>query len=505
LPEPNSAPGESSNAVSYSNKIGQAAPASSTTYGLLVQGRDYEGEVPALVVNTLLKRGARIISQIGYHRENSREFTLLVTCDLSRSKGTLDDLVIQLRRLKHVSYAEAVSLKNQMFDGLLFPLVLMETSRVVAVSSSLMFQIQKKLKTQGEQASLEEVGRDYGKDIVNGIRQKFEDNKDARKEFVADISAIRENVKGYMKAAGWGTFSWESEENFERIMINDPPISVEGGSGAGNLFLHGLVAGITEAFRNKRFSVMEDHYDPKNRRLTATLIEENRMKSVEAPRNETLPNDEKVKVLSEIEKIINYVEGKEAGEQKPAEEKEVELDFRGKATAIPSSDSGNRVHITLKRREVDSGSSKSGENVQPAIVPKVKGEDIEKDLKPPLEEQAEHSQSEVKVEASLEAPEEISINKSTRIKENKHRADPNVKDSHILLKETFSTETEKSQNTQKNVEKSSSLDPGAKTLEDLQNQNDILIALLRRKRDLHYKEEDEFAEIREDEDESIET
>ena len=505
MPEPDSALGASSNAVSYSNNIGQSTPASSTTYGLLVEGRDYEGEVPALVVSTLLKRGSRIISQIGYIREDSREFILSVTCDLARSKGTLDDLVILLRRIKHVTYAEAVSLKNQMFDGLLFPLVMMETNRVVAVSSTLMFEIQEKLKTQGEKTSLVEAGRDYGKDIVYKIKQKILDNKNARKEPVADVRAIQENVKGYMKAAGWGKFSWESEENFERIVISDPPLSAEGGSGAGNLFLHGLVAGMTEVFRNKRFSVMEDHYDPKNRRLTATLIEENRIKPVEASPDVTLSHDEKTKVLGEIEKIINYVEGKEVGEQKPVEVKVVEQDFRGKVIAIPSSDSGDKLHITLKRKDAEtgSGSSMGGENVQsPVTIPNVSGENNQEDSAQPPKQPEEHPQGKIKVETTLDVVDTVTTSESIS-KEGGIEADAALNlGSRVLVqsphKERLRSHAEKYKTSQNNTEKTKQTD--ARTLEDLRNQNDILIGLLKRKRDLHYKEYEEFAEIREDED-----
>ena len=34
------------------------------------------------------------------------------------------------------------------------------------------------------------------------------------------------NVKGYMRAAGWGKFNWEPEGDVEQVVILDPPISL---------------------------------------------------------------------------------------------------------------------------------------------------------------------------------------------------------------------------------------------------------------------------------------
>ena len=48
-----------------------------------------------MIMNTLLKRGARILSQNGYVSEKFRDFTLAITCELSEANGTPDDLLIQ--------------------------------------------------------------------------------------------------------------------------------------------------------------------------------------------------------------------------------------------------------------------------------------------------------------------------------------------------------------------------------------------------------------------------
>ena len=114
-------------------------------------------------MEALLDRRARILSQTGYVHEKNKEFTLLLTCDLGVARKSPDELVIELRRMKSVTRVQAVTLKNQMFDGLLFPLTLMETNRVVAVNSNLMFEIQELLKTQVEKSSLIEGWKELWK------------------------------------------------------------------------------------------------------------------------------------------------------------------------------------------------------------------------------------------------------------------------------------------------------------------------------------------------------
>ncbi len=115
---------------------------------------------------------------------------------------TPDDLVIELRRMKQVRNAMAICLKNRMFDGFLFPLTILMTSRVVAVDSNLPFQIQDRLNSDESRIGLRDVGHDFALDIIKQIREKMSG-------FPED--SVQENVRGYLKASGWGSFSWESE------------------------------------------------------------------------------------------------------------------------------------------------------------------------------------------------------------------------------------------------------------------------------------------------------
>lgn len=342
----------------YPNIIGQAAPATSKTYAFLVEGKYDKGEISLVVMNHLLKRGARILSQNGRVNERTGDFTLCIVCDMREMNDTPDDIVIQVRRMKNVRHAQGVSLRNNMFDGLLFPFVSMDTDRLVAINSNLTFQIQEKLNTQSEKSIFVEAAVDYGKLIVERMRQKFNDRRDAKSSPQPSIEAIQENVRGYMIASGWGRFNWQTEESIERVLINDPPTATIGGSGEGNLFLQGMVAGMMEGFRGKRYSIIEDHYNVQSRLLTLAYVEQSLVKPVETQSREQLESTEQnVKVLEEIEKIIDAVEGKE---QKLAQENESAKQPIEQVVKAPvaGADSGMRVQVALKRKGRGPGTTK---------------------------------------------------------------------------------------------------------------------------------------------------
>jgi hypothetical protein len=279
----------------YPNNIGNLTIGTPRSYSFLVYGRDERG-IQVQILNALHKRGARIISQNGYSDEKNREFTLCVSCDLGEVSVTPDDLVIELRRMKQVRNAMAISMKNRLFDGFLFPLTMLITSRSVAVDSNIWFMIQDRLNSEDSRAGLRDVGRDFALEIVKQIREKMSSG------FLEE--SIQENVRGYLKAAGWGSFTWQSETSFERVTVVDPPIY--SGKAVGNYFLHGLAAGLLEAFRKKKFSLAEEVYNQDTRSLTLMLSE----KRIEVKRIEDkkISRSLEVKALEEVEKVIRSVE-----------------------------------------------------------------------------------------------------------------------------------------------------------------------------------------------------
>lgn len=281
-----------------------------------MEAADAKGEVSFQILSSLFNRGARFLSQKIRAREQTGDFIICLICDLRDSYFTPDDLLIHLRKIKNVRHAQGVSLRNNMFDGLLFPLLLMESERSVAVSSNWTFQIQDKLKTEGARASFLEAGAEYGKLLVNNITEKL-DKKEDGTNIQPSIDAIQDNLKGRLKASGWGRFNWHSDGDVERTMIHDPPTIVRGGGAEGNLFLQGIVAGIVESLHAKKFSIIEDRYDAQERLLTLSCVDQKVTQQVEVKMLEQATSAEKSEVLGEIEKIIQAIETKPT--QKPDE------------------------------------------------------------------------------------------------------------------------------------------------------------------------------------------
>ena len=281
----------------YPNNIGNLVLGTSRTYSFLIYGRDDRG-IKVQILNSLLRRGAKIVSQTGYVDGKSREFTLCVSCDLSEVSVTPDDLVIELRRIKSVKNALAVCLKNRMFDGFLFPLTMMLTNRVVSVDSNLTFLIQDRLNSEESNLAIRDVGRAYAMDIAKQVREKL--------GVGFPESAVQENVKDYLKASGWGSVAWESETSFERVTIVDPPIY--SGKATGNYFVQGIAAGLIEAFKKKKFAIAEEVYNQDTRSLVIMLSEiRPGVKRIETA-TEKSSRSVGIKALEEVEKVIRSVE-----------------------------------------------------------------------------------------------------------------------------------------------------------------------------------------------------
>lgn len=262
-------------AAYYPNVIGRAFPGSKQSCAILIEGRDDgSGEVMVRATEKLVKRGVRILSQKGYVSETAATFTLLLHCQLSDE--SLDDIVIEMRKIKHVTNAQSVAQKAQLFDGMLFPLLLMDSDRIVAISPSVIYDMQEKITSVQENNLLLEVWRRHGVDIVNSIKQKFATRPDGKRNEDVNIPVgiVEENIVRYLKATGWGRLIWDHGTTLERVLVHDPPTPRTGSEGvSGNRMIEGLVSGLTEGILGKRFSVVEDHYDATRRVLTIGMVE----------------------------------------------------------------------------------------------------------------------------------------------------------------------------------------------------------------------------------------
>lgn len=299
-------------AVYYPNVIGRSFPGSQSSYAILIEGRDDgKGEVIVKSMERLVKKGVRILSQKGYVSERAGTFSLLLLCQLPNV--SLDDLVIQIRKIKHVTNAQYVSQRSQMFDGMMFPLVLMDSERVVAISSEVIFNAQQKLSSTVERAALVDTGRQYGVEIVESIKNKFAFRPDGKRieDLNIPVDVVEENIIRYLKAAGWGKISWDHGTTLERVFVQDPPApKAREATVAGNRLIEGLISGLTEGLQGKRFSVVEDHYDSQRRVLTIGMVETSvalkmEQQKIQKPLIDEIETNEKdaPKIATQVEEV----------------------------------------------------------------------------------------------------------------------------------------------------------------------------------------------------------
>ena len=303
-------------AVYYPNVIGRAFPGSQSSYAILIEGRDDgKGETTVRAMERLVKKGVRIFSQKGYVNERAGTFSLLVLCQLPNI--SLDDIVTQIRKIKNVTNAQYITQKAQMFDGILFPLLLMDSERVIAVSPEVIFNTQQKLSSTAEIEALLEAGRLYGVEIADSIKNKFAFHPDGKQDedLNVPISVVEENIIRYLKAAGWGKISWDHGTTLERVLVHDPPTpKSKNASAAGNRLIEGLISGLTEGLQGKRFSVVEDHYDMQRRLLTIGMVETNVAMKMETqkPRiEETAKFDKKTQGITNQAEDVPQIEKRE--------------------------------------------------------------------------------------------------------------------------------------------------------------------------------------------------
>jgi len=281
----------------YSYKLGHLGAGDQKKFTFLVSGKDEKRiSGQGQVLNLFLKHRTKIISQWGYLDDARHEFVICLTCDMRNADITPDGLILELRLLKFVRNARSIRMENRLFDGFFFPVTLLD-SRVIVLDSSITFLIEHELKSPEQKAALVEVGRVYAMDIVRQIRTRLPSSLPEK--------VLLDNVMEYFKAAGLGRFSLlDTDPNSIQAIVRDPPLS-EKGEATGNHFLHGIVVGLVEAFKDRETTVVEDLYDPKAGRLFIALLDKRNVSTKVQPAG----SEVKIRALEEIEKVISSIDG----------------------------------------------------------------------------------------------------------------------------------------------------------------------------------------------------
>jgi hypothetical protein len=285
----------------YPSKLDQTTVGTSTQHTFLVFSKDDKHGAPhTSILNAFLRHKVRINSQVGYADAKLGGYVSCLSCDLKNADISADGLTVELRMLKSVSTASSVRMENRIFEGVFFPLTLLD-KRVIALSSGITFLLEERLKTREEKNALVEVGRVYAISVVAQIQKLFPPSTSKK--------ILQDNISDYFKACGLGRFNFvASQEKAVQMAILDPPLS-ETGQAAGNHFLQGVVEGLLEAIDNRSMTVMEDLYDARARRLSFHLVEKSIAEKSSAPLlKPSMPKEIQSQALDEVEKVIKSLE-----------------------------------------------------------------------------------------------------------------------------------------------------------------------------------------------------
>ncbi len=307
----------------YPNNIGLLGPGGPDDYELLIVGDNKQGESQPKVLEVLINHGAKLLSTSSYLDASRATLTMAVCVDLSNLDCTVDSLLIRIRKLKFVNTALSSSMKGLLFSSLSFPLTALDKYRIVALGSSRMMELVKRLGeamgTAGRKVLTEE-GRTFALDIVSEIRNSLP-------AFSNEV--LIENVKAFLRATGWGGFNFEIQNRIGRVTVVYPP-TFNGEVVSGVDFIDGIAEVVCELINGgTKMAVYRETYDKFNLTLNLNLVEKEMVRKLKRNAAQTtqrkrLQLKREKNALNELDSVINSLEKMEKVASKISPMEEIE-------------------------------------------------------------------------------------------------------------------------------------------------------------------------------------
>jgi hypothetical protein len=187
-------------------------------------------------------------------------FVTSLFADFSKARTSMDGLLEEIRELAIVRRAYAVDMKGRLFDRFLFPLRIMNSSRVLLLRVEPLLNVEKRLVQQMGSAGaaiMYEEGGFYAAEAFKEYRASLPD---------AETETLLENIKDGLRVTGWGIFTFKrTSEGFE-VSVRDPPMLLDGDY-KENHFFYGATAKILEILYGDALNLTESTMDSRNKRL----------------------------------------------------------------------------------------------------------------------------------------------------------------------------------------------------------------------------------------------
>ena len=217
---------------------------------------------------------AKLVSHFGYMTgKPATGFTLSFVIDVSSMDCQPDDLLIFLRKMKFVRWAEKAKMSGKTFSNFHFKVMLGDRRSVIVDAeslSALILPFKSKNQQSEVAAAVREAGRNFGLLLSKSIPGSVKGQLSSQPESVIDW------IKGYLQTSGWGLFSYSIEDGVYTIRLAEPPVSENwDGPVSSQTYLCGLILGLIEGVtKPKKLEILNVYYNKENRALTLFVAEE---------------------------------------------------------------------------------------------------------------------------------------------------------------------------------------------------------------------------------------
>jgi hypothetical protein len=200
----------------------------------------------------------------------SLHFVITAYTDMRAADCSLDELLVLLRDLLVVDSAEGASLSSSRYDKFLFPIVALDSSRLVITSAENLAQVEghfSKLPRDGGTLVLFEMGRQSGLAIARSLRRS---HTHVSQKQMLEMSADE------LRTSGWGLFKFdvaEMESGSVGVEVRDP-IMMNIPGATESWWTYGLCSGLVEGIYGMAGYVSGPHtYSEKTKQIKFKLVE----------------------------------------------------------------------------------------------------------------------------------------------------------------------------------------------------------------------------------------
>ncbi|MHB8567681.1 MAG: hypothetical protein ACYC7D_01140 [Nitrososphaerales archaeon] len=247
----------------FSRHVGLSRSLGDASYEIVVIGKDEIGAL-AKIVSILSDHKVNLSINNGYLDEDTKKYIQVLFCDFTNADCNVEEIESELRSLKFVVEARSTSMKGSYHDQYLFPIVNMQSKRVLFMMMDSMIKIERSMIERMGSAGaviMFQEGKDYAIENIEQMNKILPQlDQDSRLKFAED--SLRTN--------GWGIFKFSKIPSGFQVLIKNPPILVDSGVSESR-FLIGVTAGILEKVCGGEFAHESSTYEKKKDILTIVM------------------------------------------------------------------------------------------------------------------------------------------------------------------------------------------------------------------------------------------